>query len=262
MHDPLAEAVTALVLALPAKTLTAIGAALGQYTAPSLIAQSAADDIAPHATTRALTQTLLAAWRAADGGVTGSAVATMLFAAGATADHLRNQGDTNIVWTGPATGVVPVRATAIVLRDLIDGGRTELLLVSFAAYKVPVLVHALQAAIQRGVTVTFVLESAIEAPGSLDVDARKAFATLTGAARFYTWPIARRPLLPSGRPAAVHAKCAIADRRVALIGSANLTGAALASNMELGLEIRGGALPGRLADHFGALISSGEVDEV
>ncbi len=261
MADPLAQAVTALALALPASTVTAIGAAIGRFPNPSLTAQSAADDIAPNATARALTQTLLLAWRTAEGTVTGTAVATMLAAAAATADHLRNQDHTSIVWTGPATGIVPVRATSMVLSDLIDEASTELLLVSFAAYKVPILVTALQAAIRRGVTVTFVLESAAEAPGNLDIDAKKAFAMLTGAARFTTWPAARRPLLPSGKPATLHAKCAITDRRVALIGSANLTGAALASNMEVGLLIRGGALPRRLADHFAALISAGDLAE-
>lgn len=55
----------------------------------------------------------------------------------------------------------------------------------------------------------------------------------------------------------MHAKCAVADRRVAFVTSANLTGAAMTDNMELGLVVRGGDVPRRIANHFDALITSG-----
>jgi len=42
-------------------------------------------------------------------------------------------------------------------------------------------------------------------------------------------------------------------------GSANLTGAALNLNMELGLEVRNGPLPQQLTNHFNALIANGEL---
>jgi phosphatidylserine/phosphatidylglycerophosphate/cardiolipin synthase-like enzyme len=60
----------------------------------------------------------------------------------------------------------------------------------------------------------------------------------------------------------MHAKAAIADRSAALVTSANLTGHALDLNMELGLLVRGGSVPARLADHFNALFASGELVEI
>ena len=56
----------------------------------------------------------------------------------------------------------------------------------------------------------------------------------------------------------MHVKCLIADRRLALISSANLTDYALEANMELGLLV-GGVIPGRLAAHFDQLVLRGEL---
>jgi phosphatidylserine/phosphatidylglycerophosphate/cardiolipin synthase-like enzyme len=55
----------------------------------------------------------------------------------------------------------------------------------------------------------------------------------------------------------MHAKCAVADRRLAFVTSANLTGAAMTDNMELGLVVRGGDVPKRISNHFDALIGTG-----
>ena len=60
----------------------------------------------------------------------------------------------------------------------------------------------------------------------------------------------------------MHAKAAIADEQVAFVTSANLTGSAIEANMELGLLVRGGAVPRRLARHFRALMGAGHLEEV
>jgi phosphatidylserine/phosphatidylglycerophosphate/cardiolipin synthase-like enzyme len=44
---------------------------------------------------------------------------------------------------------------------------------------------------------------------------------------------------------------------VAFITSANLTGAALEHNLEVGVLVRGGSVPARLHEHFLALMGSG-----
>lgn len=127
---------------------------------------------------------------------------------------------------------------------------------SFAAYKVAEVVGALRAAADRGVEVRLVLESAVESKGKLSHDAAAAFEALGDAASFYVWPAELRASTGGGH-AAMHAKCAVADRRLALVTSANLTGAAMADNMELGLLVRGGDVPRRIGDHFDALIAAG-----
>jgi phosphatidylserine/phosphatidylglycerophosphate/cardiolipin synthase-like enzyme len=77
---------------------------------------------------------------------------------------------------------------------------------------------------------------------------------------FYAWPLDRRPMTENGR-SAMHAKGVIVDESAAFVTSANLTGHALDENMELGLLVRGGSVPRRLAAHFRALAESGIIRE-
>jgi phosphatidylserine/phosphatidylglycerophosphate/cardiolipin synthase-like enzyme len=128
--------------------------------------------------------------------------------------------------------------------------------VSYAAYKVPDLVDALQVACNRGVDLRFVLETADASKGALSFDASAAFEALADQARFYVWPPDQRP---SGGK--LHVKAAVADEYAALVTSANLTGAALDENMELGLLVRGGGVPRRLSQHFMSLIDDGVLRE-
>jgi phosphatidylserine/phosphatidylglycerophosphate/cardiolipin synthase-like enzyme len=55
----------------------------------------------------------------------------------------------------------------------------------------------------------------------------------------------------------MHAKCAIAYRECLFLTSANLSGNAMAINMELGMCIHGGPLPEQVERHFDDLISRG-----
>ncbi len=48
----------------------------------------------------------------------------------------------------------------------------------------------------------------------------------------------------------MHAKILVVDRRVALVGSANLTGYGLERNLECGLLVRGGPVPRLLVEHL------------
>src|SRR5437868_3603301 len=82
-------------------------------------------------------------------------------------------------------------------------------------------------------------------------DARAAFpAALPAAALLCVWPLQSRPRNAGGRPAKLHAKFAVADCRIALLSSANLTADAFERNMEAGILVRGGPLPARLAEHL------------
>src|SRR5262249_35442756 len=154
----------------------------------------------------------------------------------------------DVVWTGPATAEVPVRLTREVLLELIAGAARSLIVVSFAAYKVPDIVRALDEAAGRGVNVRLVLEASVASGGRVTFDAAGRFRDLVGRVRFYEWPAAQR-MLESGPPASMHAKAVIADEQTVLVTSANLTGSAIEANMELGLLVRGGQVPQRLARH-------------
>jgi phosphatidylserine/phosphatidylglycerophosphate/cardiolipin synthase-like enzyme len=61
------------------------------------------------------------------------------------------------------------------------------------------------------------------------------------------------------RHAALHAKCAVVDRRLALVTSANFTPAAQSKNIEVGAFIRSPRFAAHLAEHFDALIRCGSL---
>lgn len=143
------------------------------------------------------------------------------------------------VWTGPSSAQPGKRLTIAVVADLVSEAMHELLLVSYAAYPPASLRTALDAAGDRGVLVTTLLESPLDRPGFTGPP--DPFPGLTG--QRLRWPAADRP-----PHASMHAKLLVVDRRVALIGSANLTEAALERNLECGVLIRGGEVPGLLAD--------------
>jgi phosphatidylserine/phosphatidylglycerophosphate/cardiolipin synthase-like enzyme len=156
---------------------------------------------------------------------------------------------------------VPVRLTRAVLVDVIRSASQRLVIVSFAAYRVALVVEELTAAAARGVDVRLVLETAEASGGRLAMDAADAFASLGAAVSFWIWPSEQRPALPTGA-AALHAKAAIADDHTALVTSANLTGHGINENMELGLLVRGGPVPRRLAAHFTLLMTDRVLDRV
>ena len=114
----------------------------------------------------------------------------------------------------------------------------------------PESAHAIRAAIDRGVKVAFLTEASKEHGGTLETDPADMLREKFPEADFYRWENSN-----TAHPAVVHAKCAIADKRTAFVSSANLTGAAMGDNMELGLLISSRRIVGRMAAHFSALVT-------
>jgi cardiolipin synthase len=248
----LAAAIEDVATRLPAGQVDTLARHVAPMRSPTPAGRAAVASAVPTAPFKATVGALWDAW-SLHPETDGQAVSLALRAAARTAETLRAVQSTEIVWTGPASAHVPVRISAQVLVDLITNAQRELVVVSFAAYKVPDVHAALRAAADRGVDIRLVLETEKDSGGRLSHDAAEAFTSLGASASFWRWPEDRRP----DGGAAMHAKAAVADRHVALVTSANLTGAALALNMELGLLVTGGPVPERLADHFRALMADG-----
>ncbi|HEX3426400.1 MAG TPA: DISARM system phospholipase D-like protein DrmC [Acidimicrobiales bacterium] len=169
--------------------------------------------------------------------------------AGAAAAVAVNRRDhIEIVWTGPESDVDTTRLTAAVIIELVDEARQELLLVSYATYSEPRVTAAVSDALARGVNVTVLLERAVDNPNYLGQ-----------GHPFPGLPIRRLAWLPNYRPAgaALHAKLIVVDAAVALIGSANLTGRAMDTNLECGVLLRGGGQPQLIRDHIFGLLRRG-----
>ncbi len=168
-------------------------------------------------------------------------------------------GETTVVWTGPTVRTLAVRPTRQVVLQLIARARSSLTIVTYAGYDVAELVAALdEARLERGVVVRLILETEEDSGGKLKGDAAAAFGNLPKAVPVYCWPLANRG--PTG--AAMHVKTVVMDRRAILVSSANLTGAAMDRNMELGLLVEGGRVPGTVDRHFDELIEAEQIARI
>jgi phosphatidylserine/phosphatidylglycerophosphate/cardiolipin synthase-like enzyme len=256
-EDALVVAVRRAATELPIGQLHKLADALAKHVAPTALARHGIVNAVPTAVFRHHAAAICEAWTATTGpALQGNGLALSVRAAAGAVQEMRGEEQVSVVWTGPASYEVPVRATSVVLGEVIEEARKTLVVVSFAAYKVAAIVDALRAAAGRGVDVRLVLESVVESKGKLSHDAKQAFDALGDAVSFYVWPAELR-VSAGGGHASMHAKCAVADRRTAFVTSANLTGAAMTHNMELGLVVRGGDVPKRIANHFEALVTTG-----
>jgi len=200
---------------------------------------------------------LLDLWQEDALGTTVS-LAWALRAAHATDAEQRRRQRLELVWTGPTRHGTTLRRTDQALLELVRAARHRLLIVSFAAYRVPAVHEALVAASARGVAIDFVFESPEESDGKIDIDPRRALSQdLLRKCTVWVWPLEQRERDERNRHGALHAKCALADGERMLVSSANFTGDALSLNMELGLLIEGGDMPREVEEHLEALMRDG-----
>lgn len=183
-------------------------------------------------------------------GVSPILLAGSLLGAGRATAAERSRQRIDVVWTGPPSDVRTSRLTSAVIVDLIGEARTELLLVSFATQAEPSVAGALSAASARGVAITMLVERQADNPAYRGVV--DPFPSVSS--NRLAWPLSRRPA-----GASMHAKVLVIDRVTALVGSANLTGHALAVNLECGVLIRGGDVPHRIHAHVTSLVERGDL---
>jgi phosphatidylserine/phosphatidylglycerophosphate/cardiolipin synthase-like enzyme len=212
-----------------------------------------------HAHYRSLTAPFLDCWRGQAASLAPQAVA-LLTAAHTEKTH-RDHQTVELVWTGPETGVVPFRRTEQAILQVIDSAAQRVLEVSYAVYHIPRICEALVRAAGRGADITVVVET----PDRLEV--QNTYNTLRAlgpavAARssVYLWPLDSREKDGNGKHGILHVKCAVADGRWLFLSSANLTEYAFTINMELGLLVTGGELPGQVQEHFDRLVAGGILD--
>lgn len=176
----------------------------------------------------------------------------------AAQEQLTASTSVETVWSGPSTHSVPVRATAQALAELIAQAQQELILMTYAAKPHPDISATLTQAVERGVDVTAVVETLQGAGSALaGAEPAAAFAGIRGV-ELWHWPVQERTE-PGSK---MHAKLAVADRRVLLVSSANLTQSGVAKNIEAGLLVRGGHTPRRVAEHIVQLQARKVLDQL
>lgn len=258
-HTPslVLEAVRRLVDEVPAAAVGSLATAIGSSSAGEWIAiRAQAQKAVAHPHYRACVGHLVDVWQREAPDLAPASIALALEVAAHSVGVTRSAQVLDLVWTGPQGGML--RRIDQALLQLINEAQRDLLIVTFAAYKVGNIRAALGRAIERGIRVRIVIESPLESEGKLAYDGLVALGPgVAERALVYRWPLQQRPVDEAGRHGSLHVKCAVADERVLLISSANLTSHALTLNMEMGLLITGGLLPHQVAQHFESLIRAG-----
>jgi phosphatidylserine/phosphatidylglycerophosphate/cardiolipin synthase-like enzyme len=212
---------------------------------------------------RSLAAELLGAWQAEAATVAPAAVAMALLAAAEAERRHREESRVELVWTGPDTQAVPIRHTEQAVLQVIDAAAERLLVVSYAVYKIPRVCQALVRAADRGVRLRIVVEAG-DRQGTHSVQSKLAAlgAAVAGRAEVYYWPAEQRPRNEAEGQGVLHVKAAVADGRLLLLTSANLTENAFTLNMELGVLVRDEGVAGQVERHFDRLIMAGVLASV
>lgn len=216
-----------------------------------------------HGDTRSCLLDIVSAFKSNDIQVNAASLSLALRSAIPSLESQDEGTALELVWSGPSKPFSTIRRTDQALADIIAESQQSILIVSFAVYKVPGIMSSLREAVDRGVSVKIIIETEKDSHGRLKADGlHEVLNSGIRVADVYVWPESERPSNEKGYKGVLHAKCSVADSRVALVSSANLTEAAMDLNMEMGIVVRGSEIPSIIHDHFNSLISKGIISRV
>ena len=246
--DELLDAIAALVSLVSPEKVQAVAVRVRRTDASK--AATALPSVVGTPVASSVVEQLAAAWQNTKVG--SDELASMLIAASHVYAKAASEQSTELVWTGPTTPFVSARRTEQALLQVINSAEQSLFITSFVAYDVSSIVKALNAADERGVTITMLLESSQDHGGSINIDVIGKMRGLVPGAQLYAW----RDKTGDFADGRVHAKVAVADKTSCFITSANLTEYAMERNMEAGILISGGYIPELLDNHLQSLINT------
>jgi phosphatidylserine/phosphatidylglycerophosphate/cardiolipin synthase-like enzyme len=259
-HEMISIAACRLAAELPLSTLQIVARSIG--SSPSLTAAKGDMAELPQPHHRQLAAGFIDQCFAALPNVTPQAVALMLMTAGVSEKSHRDAQSVELVWTGPDVGAVPFRRTEQAILEVLDSAQQRITLVSYAVYSVPHVCEALVRAARRGVKITVIVETPDRVAGQSEYSTLQALGPEVAAcSTVYYWPQEKRRS-HGDKFGILHVKCAVADGRWLFLSSANLTEYAFTINMELGLLVTGGSLPGQVEENFERLIAMGVLEKV
>jgi phosphatidylserine/phosphatidylglycerophosphate/cardiolipin synthase-like enzyme len=258
--DPLLlKAVVKAARALPAATLRVFATGLEEADDWSRAGAPAIQVFGPAASAWAKV------WRLATTSVWCTPVRLASLLRGALAAEVASEREQSleVAWTGPSPSLSALRRTEQALLDVLGRAQRELLVVSFAAYRVKSVCSALLAAVARGCSVRLLLESETESSGGLTSGGIDDMPReIRAACSCYVWPKEKRPASPAGRRGLLHAKAAVADGELLFVGSANLTEFAFDLNIELGVLLRDREVAGTVERQLRWLVDSGTMERL
>ncbi|MEP7217264.1 MAG: DISARM system phospholipase D-like protein DrmC [Bacteroidota bacterium] len=212
----------------------------------------------PTADFREIVNDFLHQWHTRAQNVGPEAIAFTLVTAAQSERNHRNEQRVEGVWTGPDSPEVRFRQTEQAILEVVETAKHRLTVVSYAVYRIPRIQNALVAAAGRGVSIRCIVETPNRIEGKGAYDCLRALGNDVGeVSSVYYWPQENRARDENGKQGILHVKCAIADGYRLFLSSANLTEYAFTINMELGILVTGGTLPGEIEEHFDRLVGNG-----
>jgi len=199
-------------------------------------------------------------WRSKATGLAPQSVAAALMVAAHAELVHRQEESVEIAWTGPETSHASFRQTEQAILEVLNSATKRLTVVSYAVYRIPRIREALVSAANRGVNIRLIVETPSQIEGQSEYDCLLALGNkVASVSSVYYWPQEKRVRDESGKIGILHVKCAVADGHYLFLSSANFTEYAFTINMELGLLVTGGKLPGQVERHFKRLIETGHL---
>jgi phosphatidylserine/phosphatidylglycerophosphate/cardiolipin synthase-like enzyme len=233
-------------------------AGIGQSASRQAILQSL-----PTPDFRDVTAGFLDHWHSCANSIGSEAVAVALVTAAKSEQEHRQEESVEIVWSGPEPAKTRFRQTEQAILEVINSATRRLTVVSYAVYRIPRICDALVRAAHRGVRINVVVETPNKIEGQTEYNTIQALGdSVASVSTVYYWPEEQRTPDSAGKHGILHVKCAVADGRWLFLSSANLTEYAFTINMELGLLVTGGPLPGQVEEQFDRLIGMGVLERV
>ncbi len=202
-------------------------------------------------------------------GMTTGQIAILLAAVAEATERAVDPGRLlDLVISGPDVPGVPTGDTAAAMWSLVESAQAEVLLVGYAVHNGQKVFGRLAERMKQNPDLRVTLCLDIARPYGDSSLASQVVARFVRQFRTEHWPWREVPALyydprslDAGldRRSCLHAKCVVVDRREALVTSANFTEAAQQRNVEVGVVIRHAPVAERLANYFGALMATGQL---
>ena len=166
----------------------------------------------------------------------------------------------DLVLSGPDSAEIASRDTLVVVDELFSQAAQCVMVVGYAVHQGETVFESLAKSMRRKPALAVEMFLDIQRPPGNNQPEREVVAGFLDRLKLEQWP--RSAPLPavyyfpaslnhsSTTRAALHAKCIVADRKIAWISSANFTAAAHKRNIEVGVLLRTQYIAQRLAAHF------------
>lgn len=239
------ESAHTLTSSLPSDTVEALAEAILTCSEESVRAEISKR--VAHHQHRDLALAFVDRWRNVAKEISAQTVAVALQTAALSERAHRDSQSVELVWTGPDPDreQTSFRRTEQAILQVLNGAKARITLVSFAVYRIPNVGKALVRAAARGVRLTVIVETPDRIEGEGEYSTIQALGQEVAAcSAVYFWPRENRLVGDNNKVGILHAKCAVADAKWLFLSSANLTQQAFTINLELGMLVRGGTMPG------------------